>query len=236
MMARRALFNRGIYRLPRLVVGAILLLCLTCGGWCDDLNAWGSLAASPDGKRIAYRAPDYDDYGDEAKAIWVAGIDGSSPKKLGTVPGEWEFQWCGNDAIAAHEWIGNTVRLFPITGGEPRTVSIPEEHFVLYPVFSPDGRQMAFDGYEKKSEKSGAYLMDVSSGKISLLIPDTIKSHIAWSPDSRRIAVGIGAYQKDYSIKIANVDTGEVTDTGINGVGIAFSPDGNSIAYTGNAI
>jgi dipeptidyl aminopeptidase/acylaminoacyl peptidase len=59
-----------------------------------------------------------------------------------------------------------------------------------------------------------------------------VKTAPAWSPDSKRLAIGAaGGYVKDYPLAIVTID-GEVTKPDVQGVGAAWSPDGRWLAFS----
>lgn len=190
----------------------------------------------PDSKRIAYPAPGYNEHGEPVTILSVADVDGSNQKVVGRLPGIWGVNWCGKDRIACTEVNGNQIQVFTLDDGRQRTVSIPDRFDVFYPEISPDGSSMVFDGYQFDVKAQGVFVVDMGTGRVRQLSPDLVRSHIAWSSDSKRLAYGAGGYGTNYNLKIVDVESGAITDTGINGVGVAFSPDGKWIAYAGDLL
>jgi hypothetical protein len=194
------------------------------------------VAVSPDGARIAYPVLAYDDTGDPITEVWTANVDGSGPKRIGTVPGVRNLQWVAGGRLAATVHDANDVYLLPADGGEPARVSLTANFEWATSTVSPDGRWVAFNAVQTEPREFGVWLVDAVSGAIQRLSKDTVRSFVAWSPDSRRIAYGVGDYQKDYRLTSIAVETGKATETGLLGTGPAWSPDGRWIAYTGNVV
>jgi Tol biopolymer transport system component len=193
-----------------------------------------AFAVSPDGARLAYPVPTYDQSGDLVTEAWVAAPDGSNPRRVGSVPGVRSLWWAGADHLAATRFDADRVYFLPMGGGEPTSVSLTAAFRWIMPSPSPDGKWVALNAVQKEPAGFGVWLVDTTPGAIKRLSKDTVRSFVAWSPDSTRIAYGVGDYEKDYRLTIITVATGKATDTGLQGTGPAWSPDGKSLAYTGN--
>lgn len=62
------------------------------------------------------------------------------------------------------------------------------------PVFSPDGRSLAYITLGKKTFYPGLYLRDLASGKDRLLVAGYISSRPAWSPSGRQLVYAKPGY------------------------------------------
>ncbi len=105
-----------------------------------------------------------------------------------------------------------------------------------YPALSPDGTKLAFLGHENKAGKiiSGLYVLDFGTMSIKKFYDGAFKTTPAWSPDSSEIFISKGeGYTTRHQIVSINVNSGKVFDTGYKGCGVAFSPDGKQLAYSG---
>jgi WD40 repeat protein len=125
-----------------------------------------------------------------------------------------------------------------ITAGTKRNVWVD-------PIWSPDGRQIAFDhlpGFPKSSPEEGLYIvntsclqdtstcMNLAQGPLegSFLCPECMD----WSPDGRFLAfIELG------KIKVLDSETAQIREIKIpeadyDPESLAWSPDGNWIAYT----
>ncbi|MBN2317085.1 MAG: PD40 domain-containing protein [Sedimentisphaerales bacterium] len=101
--------------------------------------------------------------------------------------------------------------------------------------WSPDGRWIAFSGWDKKG-RTGIFLITVETGEVKLLVPletRVANFHPTWAPDSKNIAY---AYQSNVyivniedrrSVRIAT-SAGEKNE--IPGRPV-FAPDGRSVTY-----
>lgn len=201
-----------------------------------DRALWCAFSVSQDGSKIAYIAPAYDDYGDAGSEIWVSKIDGSQRKRLGNLPGFWNVSWCGSDQVACSQFDVNTIPVFSVKTGKRRTLSLSEHYYWMQPAVSPNCKWVVFPAVQKEPRESGVFALDAVSGKIKRLTSDVVKSFVDWSPDSKRVAYGIGQYERHYKLVVCDVATGKVTDTGLDGVGAVWSPDGKSLAYVGNVV
>jgi hypothetical protein len=192
---------------------------------------------SPDGKLVAYTVPSYDADASLYNEVFVRASDGSSTKSLGKAPGQRDqISWIGNDCIVVNEAQGTgSFAVFDITGKRLADIVLPSECDVLYMGLSPDARKVAFTGSRKTGDRKqyGLFLYDVKTGTAKLLIEQYIKTLAAWSPDSRKLAIGTGAgYTNAHPLQIADIATGRVEDTGALGVGARWSPNGKLLACT----
>jgi tricorn protease len=124
-------------------------------------------------------------------------------------------------------WVVETI------GGIARPVTMHEAHDV-YPVFSPDGRMIAFS-----SNRHGSYdvfVVPVQGGKPKRLTFDSANDIVnGWSPDGKQILFASTrsiAFPPSYELYTVPVEGGRVRQiTSAGGKEGAFSPQGNQIAY-----
>ena len=123
----------------------------------------------------------------------------------------------------------------PAHGAVPR---LPEGCDPYLPQVSPDGRRVAFvGGYQPPApgaaRRYGLFVVNLAIGEVRQLIDRGLKTPAAWSPDSRRLAVGDAAgYVADYPLAVVDADTGAVDRAGVQGAGPAWSPDGTCVAVS----
>lgn len=191
---------------------------------------------SPDGKLVAYTIPAYDQDANLYSEVFVRAGDGSSTKTFGKATGRLDqVEWIGNDRLViSQSAFPDRFVVFDAAGKRLPDVVLPTECNVVYMAISPDGLKAAFTGSRTTAgkEQYGLFGYDLKSGLVKLLVGKNIKSLAAWSPDSRKLAIGIGGYTKDYPLEIVDAASGKVDDTGVFGVGASWSADGKFIACT----
>ena len=124
--------------------------------------------------------------------------------------------------------------------GQRRLTAKPD---VFFPVWSPDGRKVAFASADRPRWRGNVdlYVMNADGSGLRRLTRDPASDVVpVWSPDGRKIAFirshapaeGRGPPESD--VYVINVDgTGErnLTGDGVSG-GPVWSPDGRRIAFT----
>ncbi|GEM_PF-6178114 len=125
--------------------------------------------------------------------------------------------------------------------GSDSVINLPFGYDVLYFEVSADAKKLVFCGrvheFPYDSFNSGIWVCDINGDNLTKLLDGDRKTLPAWSPDSKSLIVADGkGYTNKYRLKIINVKTREITDTGIDGVESDWSPDGSWIVYSNNII
>lgn len=110
--------------------------------------------------------------------------------------------------------------------------NLPVRFDPIYKQLSPDGMKLAIVGsWHSEEDRYGLFLIDLKTGMAHHLVKKALKTNIAWSPDSKRIAFANAAgYVVEYPLAIVDVSTGQIEETGILGHMPDWSPDGSEIA------
>jgi TolB protein len=117
-------------------------------------------------------------------------------------------------------------------GNEEKTL-VDSRDPLMSPAWSPDGRKLAYVGYE--DGRSGVYILDLDSGKSTRLVSEKgINGSPAWSPDGTRLALtmSFGRNPDIYIVDVASGRRRRLTDSPAIDTEASWSPDGNTIAFT----
>jgi len=131
------------------------------------------------------------------------------------------------------------VYLVPLTGrGKPKPIA-PGSESQMSPVFSPDGRRLAFVQDYFGDENYDIFVHDLVTGETRNLTPDTpdetINPIISWSPDGKRIAFVSNreAVFATYTLGVDSAgDVQRVTHHEYSDALAEWSPDGKRLAVT----
>ena len=127
------------------------------------------------------------------------------------------------------------------SGGELKMLIPESDKYIFSPVWSPDGKMIAFLTKDKETASEAPpsrymNVVNVENGSIRV-VGEVPKAHVnielAWSPDSRRIA-----FNDDNVIKVMNIDNGKIEDIKTNLVDVEiwhldWSPDGEQFVFSG---
>jgi len=223
----------------------------------DDLTPVSTLI-SPDGRRIAYGQIAVAAGGRQRVRVIVGNADGSNRRPLPIdAEGVDEVQWYGNDRIAYVTDHGQDGYDLIDLDGEPAAAGglrmPPGCDSYHQQCLSPNGKMIAFCGNYFETDRQfdsdgdrrqylkdhedikvahGLFVVDLEKQTVRQLLDDTVANRPSWSPDSRYIACGVGAYVRDYPLVIIEAQSGKVHRPKVKGVAAGWSPDGKRLAIT----
>jgi RNA polymerase sigma factor (sigma-70 family) len=197
-----------------------------------SLSPNGKTLATRDGKCLRF----FDAAtGDELRKVKFMTDAGGSRS-----PTEW-LTFTPDGKQVAVTLLGTAVQLIDVeTGKARRTFDMPAAARAC--VFSPDGKWMAAGGYEQENGVYYARLWDVATGKEARRFPIAHELNqpvaaLAFSHDGTLLAGGAWG---DRRLRLFEVATGKELHTfpkiGEEIRGIAFSPDGKTVAAAGDRI
>ena len=116
-------------------------------------------------------------------------------------------------------------------GFNPRTIATSREP-LMSPAWSPDGKKLAYVGYEKG--RSSIYVHTLASGDLKKLVSEKgINGAPAWSPDGTKMLVTLSFEVNPdiYLVDLASGNRTRLTDHYGIDTESSFSPDGRQIAF-----
>lgn len=140
-----------------------------------------------------------------------------------------EITWSSDGRIVAYtskkmgrtEYAQSTdsdIYLYFLDTGETRNITRDNRGYDKYPVFSPDGRYLAWQSMETpgyESDKARLFIYNLSTGVKTYLTRDFEEnaSEFAWSSDSQHIFFisGVNATYQVFSINVQNRDVTRIT-------------------------
>lgn len=215
---------------------------LTYGGSSEFGPAW-----SPDGRRIAFLRKQADDKA-EIRMVDVDGRNEAPVAPLGSVNTGHPLSWTRNSRwlVVSTQISGDgppALFLVSVTTGERRRLTAPP---VLSggdysPAISPDGRKLAFIRWTNSSWQD-IFVMPLSSDLAPVQDPvrltdiHRLVDTLTWTADGRELvfssANSLAGARFLFRVAVAHrPPKSEVTDTGIEGVDPAVSPDGSTLVY-----
>ena len=128
--------------------------------------------------------------------------------------------------------------IVPVTGGDPTRITASNLAADEGPVFSPDGRYLAYRAQSRPGFESDLWklmLYDRQSGK-SRSLTDSLDNYvesIAFTPDSQRILITVGerGLQPVYSVSVNNGEIKKLIADGFND-SVEVSNDGRTLVFT----
>jgi len=117
-------------------------------------------------------------------------------------------------------------------GYNPQTI-LTSDQPLMSPSWSPDGRQVAYVSFEKKSAE--IYIQEVATGSRRKLASfKGINGAPAWSPDGRQLALTLSrdGNPEIYIMDVASGALRRLTSTAAIDTEPAWTPDGRSIIFT----
>jgi TolB protein len=201
---------------------------------------------APNGKKIAYSAPDSHSeaiIGTADEEIYTMNVGGGSRFQLTNNNNRHDIApaYSPDGKRIAYE-VGDlgleNANIYTInaTGGKPVKLT-PNKTHGSYPDYSPSGKRIAYVGSD--GHDSEIYTISATGGKpFQVTHNRTADASPSYSPSGKRIAY-VGSHghghTEIYTINAGGGDKFQVTNTNANDFDPSYSPDGKKIAYVGRA-
>ncbi|MGI8498128.1 MAG: prolyl oligopeptidase family serine peptidase [Gemmatimonadaceae bacterium] len=197
--------------------------------------------------------------------LFVVALDGSAPRDLtpgarfDTPPGPFggsegyafspdggEIAYTAKDQGRADAWTTDAnIYLVPATGGTPVVITQGNPGADQNPVYSPDGRYIAYASQRRggfESDRWRLMLYDRAARQSRELLPawDRNADSYSWSPDSRAISIATTDAGRDKLYRVALDGRGAPGKADLvigehNSVAFSWSRDGRTIAFSRDA-
>jgi Tol biopolymer transport system component len=212
---------------------------------------------SPDGMQVAYRHQTGDDSTTE---IDVANVDGTGVHDLSNSPdsADWGPSWSPVAPLIAwntERGLSGGFRLGLVAPDGSNRRIVPNDRYVEYPAWSPDGKRVAFMSQEADASGNdpnyNVYAMNIDgSGLTQLTDAPGEDGFPAWSPDGTRIAFSStrddcrnsraadclrsGDIGPVHTVYVMNTDGSDPRRVGLGeAMFVDWSPDGDYLVLAG---
>jgi Tol biopolymer transport system component len=136
---------------------------------------------SPCGEWIAF---------DDGWDVWVVRADGGDARKLDAGQGGAQMpSWSGDGACLLHiRWVDQNMEIFSMSADGTKPIRITRSRGVdeREPVFSPDGRRIAYTRVTRGQWPPQIYVMD-ADGRHARQLTVNGGTHPSWSPDGHQL-------------------------------------------------
>ena len=207
----------------------------------DHVRPWFAPNWSLDGKQILFVAE---------SDLWIVDADATNKRQLthnanlsyqpAWSPDEQSIVLISNNNLAVIDLNGTTLR--HITNQAKPDATTQDEYGYFDPSWSPDGKYIAFEGYNRITKNNNIFIVDADCAN-----PDLCENQFPginspldelsydWSPDSQSIVFGSVRSKtrllKLYVINLTNGITQQLTNDSLTDISPNWSPDGEKISF-----
>ena len=194
---------------------------------------------SPDSRKLVFASTER-----SISSIFIIDADGKNERKLIQEFGVYNYpDWLPDGRISFVSYRDGGIYAVDANGNNRELLLDNQgELKMIYPVWSPDVRKIAYQLYTPDSTSMSYYVCD-SDGRNEQFVLDTesqIERRCSWSPDGKKLAVRVRGEELNVVVHTVDIASGDLvcpgdSDDFISQSDPSFSPDGRRIVFSGSA-